>query len=163
MKWYVVSTKPHQEKIAAQNLARFGVEPFLPQIRRSGAGRQKSKRPVSPLFPGYLFARFDRVLHYRAVNFAQGVRKVVVFGTTPAEVENEMIESIRSKLIDGFLTVNPPSFNPGQTVRIEGGPLNGLEAVFEREMDDRERVVLLLKALSYQAKVVVGLEHVANL
>jgi transcriptional antiterminator RfaH len=163
MKWYVVSAKPRQEKIAAQNLARLGVEPFFPQIRRNRRGVRGVNRSVSPLFPGYLFARFDRVTHYRAVNFAQGVRKVVMFGSTLAEVEAEMIESIRSKLTDGILTVAPPSFHPGQSVRIEEGPLKGLEAVFEREMDDRERVVVLLKAISYQARVVVNLDSVANL
>jgi transcriptional antiterminator RfaH len=163
MKWYAVNTKPRQEALAAQNLKRLGVECFNPQIKQTKSVRGYRKTVVSPLFPSYLFAKFDMGTHYRAVNFAQAVRKVVTFGAAPAEIEDKLIESIRTKLVDGFLTVQPASFNQGQPVRIEGGPFSGLEAVFEREMDDRERVVLLLRALSFQARVVVELDHVANL
>jgi transcription antitermination factor NusG len=59
--------------------------------------------------------------------------------------------------------VQTPSFSAGQTVRVQSGPLKGLEAIFEREMGDRQRAVLLLKTLSYQARVVVDLDQVVNL
>jgi len=55
------------------------------------------------------------------------------------------------------------SFTPGQKVRIQDGPLQGLEAIFEREMSDRQRVVLLLQSVAYQARVVVHVDQIANL
>jgi len=45
-------------------------------------------------------------------------------------------------------------------VTIQEGPFNGIEAVFEREMDDQQRVVLLLRTLAYQARVVMPMSHV---
>ena len=162
MSWYAVSTKPLQEKLAAQNMRRLGVETFLPQLKRNKSVLGKRRTVIGPLFPGYLFARFDMDTHYRAVNYTRGVRKVVTFGSVPAKVDDEMIESVKEKLVDGCLNMQPPSFTPGQSVLIQEGPLQGLEAIFEREMDDQQRVVLLLKALSYQARVVVELEHVAK-
>jgi len=55
------------------------------------------------------------------------------------------------------------TFRPGQAVRIQEGPLHGLEAIFEREMPSYQRAVLLLRALSYQARVVVDIADIVNL
>ena len=162
MNWCAVHTKPRQEEIAKHSLMRLGVEIFLPKLKQQKWIRRKRQMVISPLFPGYLFARFNTDIHFRAVNSGRGVRKVVTCGSTPAEVDEEMIESIKQRLEDGCVTLPTPSFTPGQTVRIQNGPLQGLEAVFEREMSDHQRAVLLLRALSYQPRVVIDLEHVVN-
>jgi transcription antitermination factor NusG len=54
------------------------------------------------------------------------------------------------------------SLVPGDVVQIQEGPFKGLEAVFEREMGDSQRAVLLLQALSYQASLVVNLQQVVH-
>src|SRR3972149_8465934 len=162
MHWYAVNTKPRQENIAQWNLKRLGVEAFCPQLKQNKVIRRKRQVVVGPLFPGYLFVRFNVDTHYRAVNYAQGVRKLVAFGPVPVVVEDEIIESIKSRLDDGCMTVPVSSLTPGQIVRIHEGPFEGFEAVFEREMSDHQRVVLLLRTLSYQARVVVDREHIAQ-
>jgi transcriptional antiterminator RfaH len=163
MNWYAVNTKPRQETLVDMNLRRLSVETFYPQMKRERFSRQRRQMALEPLFPGYIFARFDLGTHYRAVNYAMGVRRLVCFGPNPAVVEDEIINSIQSRLEDGCVFVKQSSFTPGDLVRIQGGPLQGLEAVFEREMNGQQRAVLLLKALSYQARVVVDIEYVANL
>ncbi|MDE3050404.1 MAG: hypothetical protein KGJ48_10955, partial [Nitrospirota bacterium] len=45
----------------------------------------------------------------------------------------------------------------GEVAPIKDGPLGGIEAVFERELPGYKRAILLLKALSCQAKIVVDL------
>jgi transcriptional antiterminator RfaH len=60
------------------------------------------------------------------------------------------------------VTVPTRIFTPGQNVRITEGPLQGFEAIFERDMSDQERVVLLVRALSYQARVIVDAQYVVN-
>jgi len=162
MNWHVVQTKPRQEKFAEMNIQRLGIETFLPLLKEERRAGGERKQVVQPLFPAYLFVRFEAGLSYRAVNFAQGVRYVVTFGNTPAVVDESMIEQIRSKQRDGYVTIQRPSFSPGERVRIQNGHFSGLEAVFEREMDDRQRGLLLLKALSYQAHLIVDLQDVVN-
>jgi transcriptional antiterminator RfaH len=162
MRWYAVHAKPRQESTAARSLERLGIESFVPKLRQEKLIRRQRQSRIGPLFPGYLFARADLNAHYRAVNYAQGVRALVTFGGTPVVVGDEVIQKIRSKLHDGCVIVPPPSFRPGQAVRIQDGPLFGLHAVFERELSDHQRALLLLQALSYQARVVVDLQHVAN-
>ncbi len=42
----------------------------------------------------------------------------------------------------------PAAWKRGQKIRIGDGPFAGLEAIFVEELPDRERVVLLLEAMS---------------
>lgn len=116
---------------------------------------------MGPLFPGYLFARFALDTSYRAVMYARGVRNLVSFGSIPAMVNDEVIEGIRARLKDGCINWEDPCFRPGQVISLKAGPLHGLEAIFEREMSDGQRVVLLLRALAYQARIVVPTEYLA--
>jgi len=161
--WYAVSSKPHQERLAQLNLERLGIPTFCPEVKESKVIRRKKQIRISPLFPGYLFARFRVTDQYRAVVYARGVRGVVSFGPTPSVVDEEMIQAIKDRLCNGYVTVPEAAFTPGQVVRIQEGPLRGMEAVFERQIPGHQRAVLLLRAISYQAKVVVDLEDIVNL
>lgn len=162
MDWYAVNTKSRREDLAESSLLRLGVETFCPQLKQDKWIRRRRQTIIGPLFPGYLFARFNLDIHYRAVNYAQGVRRLVAFGRAPERVPDEIIESIKSRASDGYVTVQHSPLKPGQAVRIQEGPLRGLEAVFEMEMSGQQRAVLLLRALSYQARVVVDLGHIVT-
>lgn len=161
--WYAVNTKPHQEDLAECSLKRLGVETFCPLLKQMKVIRRKRRVVVAPLFPGYIFARFRLDVHYRSVNYAQGVRKLVAFGQMPTVVDDAIIESIRSRIHDGFIGISSTALTPGQVVMIQQGPLQGLEAIFNQELSDRQRVVLLLRTLSYQARVVTSRELVVGL
>ena len=67
MHWYAVNTKPHHERLADLNLGRLGVETFYPQMKQKKVIRRREETVSGPLFPGYLFARFDMDVHNRAV------------------------------------------------------------------------------------------------
>jgi len=161
MHWYVVSTKPHQEKQAKLHIKQCGIECFLPLLKESKIIRRTRKTVIEPLFPGYLFARFDLDKHYRAVNYATGVRKIVEFGSGPVELDATMIDAIKERLNNGYATTHSERFKMGQVVHIKGGPLTGLEAVFMREMTDRNRVLLLLNTLEFHAKVTLNIDQVS--
>jgi transcriptional antiterminator RfaH len=160
--WYAINSKPHQELLAESSLKMLGVETLCPLSKETKVIRRKIRKSTSPLFPGYLFARFDIDRCFRGVLYARGVKRVVAFGSEPAVVDDEMIEGIRSRLMDDCVVRPGPSFLPGQPVRIQQGPLHGFEAVFEREMKGEQRAVLLLKALFYQARLVVDLQNIVN-
>jgi transcriptional antiterminator RfaH len=155
MDWYLVRSKTRQECLAEANLHRWGVESFCPQIRQTKLKRGKKQAVITPLFPSYLFSRFDFGRDYRKVTYAHGVADVVMFGMTPAKVDEEIIEGIRAKMEEGFIRLNPSSLTSGDAVRIQEGPFKGLLAVFERELTGTQRVALLLKSVSYHARLVV--------
>lgn len=158
--WYVVQTQANRESCAERSLGRVNVEVFSPRMTRPNMIRGRRRLVTGALFPGYLFARFAIETHYRAVSYAHGVQKLVAFGLQPVTVSDALIAAIRARLDEP--PADPRLFVPGQTVRIQQGPLQGLEAIFEQELTDRERAVVLLRTLSYQARVVVELGSVAT-
>ncbi len=162
MHWYAVHAKPNHERQAELSLQQLGVETFHPRMKQRRVIRRREQMIIGSLFPGYLFARLDMAVHYRAATYARGVRNLVAFGSIPAIVDDEMIEGMRARLQDGCVTLPAPALIPGEVVRIHAGHLQGLEAVFEREMSDHQRVVLLLRTLTYQARVVLPVEQVVN-
>ena len=160
MHWYAVSTKPHQEKQAELHIKQCGIECFLPLLKTSKIIRRTRKTVINPLFPGYLFAQFELERHYRAVSYATGVRKIVEFGAGPVELDVIIIDAIKERLNDGYVTPQSERFKMGQIVHIKDGPLTGFEAVFMREMTDRNRVLLLLNTLGLHAKLTLNIEQV---
>ena len=161
--WYAVNTKTCCEVIARASLERHGIEVFLPMMRERKVLRGRSGLTASPLFPRYLFAKFDVSSQLRAVRYARGVKSIVTFGSGPSMVDESIVHAIRSQAINGAIEFSENRFIPGQVVRIQDGPLCGLEAVFEKKLDGTSRAVLLLKAISFQARVIVELQHVANM
>jgi transcriptional antiterminator RfaH len=160
--WYAVKCKSRQERTVSTNLDRAGIAIFFPQIQESRRIRQKLVLGLEPLFPGYLFARFDVRSEYRVVKYARGVHGIVSFGMSPAVVEDELIQAIRERL-DGQSPSSIQPFSTGQVVKIQNGPLHGMEAIFERPIPPYQRAVLLLRAISFRAKLIVDLENIVNL
>ena len=161
--WYAVNTKTRCEAIARASLDRHGVEVFLPMLRERKVLYGKCRPTTSPLFPRYLFAKFDVSSQLRAVTYARGVKNIVTFGGGPSIVDESIIQAIRSRATDGVIEFSEDRFSPGQVVRIQCGPLCGLEAVFEKKLDGTSRAVLLLRAMSFQARVILEFQHVANM
>ncbi len=161
--WYAVNTKTRCEAIACASLDRHGVEVFLPMLSERKVLREKCRPTTSPLFPGYLFATFDVQSQLRAVTYARGVKSIVAFGGGPSIVDESIIHAIRSQATNGVIELSEDRFSPGQVVRIQDGLLCGLEAVFAKRLDGTSRVVLLLKAISYQARVILESQHVVNM
>lgn len=159
--WFAVRTKPHQEGVAESSLLRGGIEVLCPRIQERRMIRRRMQQVVNPLFPGYLFAKCP-VDQLRMVQYAKGVRDLVSFGKGPAVVSHEIICEISKRLEGGVFVLQTPRFAQGDVVRIQEGPLCGLEAIFERELGGQERAILLMKMLVSQVRVVLDLKSIVN-
>ncbi len=151
--------------MAQTSLEREGLETFFPKLKRKRTIRRVRRWVTSPLFPCYLFAKFDADRQSRLVKYANGVTNIVSFGGKPAIVDELLLAGIRAHCepsTDNFtpdtVTVGPVKFTPGEIVEIQAGPLRGLQGIFEREMSDSERVIILLDALAKGARVQVERE-----
>ncbi|MCP9469209.1 MAG: transcriptional activator RfaH [Nitrospira sp.] len=159
--WYVVRTKPHQEAVAESSLLRGGIEAICPRIQERRVIRRRTQQIISPLFPGYLFAK-SSPSEWRLIQYARGVRHLVSFGAGPVVVSPEVMEEIFRRLEGGIVVLQPKTFSHGDVVRITEGPLQGLEAVFERELAGQQRAMLLMKVLAGQVHVVLDLSSIVN-
>ncbi len=160
--WYAIHTKPRQEDVAEQHLRQEGLMTFNPKLERVRFFGGRRRAWVGPLFPGYIFSRFDPAVSLRFVRYAHGVRDVVRSGGEPVPVADEIIAVIASRMCDGFVRLEP-ALRPGDRVQIEAGPLSGLKGIFEQEMSDHERVVILLATIQYHARLIVEKSWVRKL
>jgi transcriptional antiterminator RfaH len=158
-KWYLVKTKPLNENKVFTRLDEAGFESIFPRIRKKS--RKREHPDVRPLFPTYLFVRFA-LEQLRTIRYTRGVAKVVSFGPEPQEVGDDIISAVRERMDEEGIValVRPPAnWKPGDRLRIGEGPFEGLEAIFLEELPDRDRVVLLLDAVS-SFRVTIGKEQI---
>lgn len=162
--WHLIHTHPREEARAEGNLRTLNIETYVPRYRL----RRRHNQPTGarsdqykPLFPRYVFAHFRVNELYHKVRFTRGVRDLVCFDEQPARVDDEIIAVLRSwQTTNAFIGLQ--QFNPGDKVVIKEGPFERLSAIFERSTSDRERVVLLLESVGYQARVIVDRDSIAR-
>src|SRR3990170_3442103 len=129
LQWHAIHTKPRQEAIAEVFLSQSGIDTFYPKIA-----------PGKPLFTGYIFTRFDAETQLRLVKYSTGVSSIVSFGDKPASVDELLIEAIRGRIKDGFVVLEPPTFEKGERVEIKEGPLEWIRGIFDSRVRDSDRV-----------------------
>ena len=156
LKWYVARTGPLAEYAARDRLEAAGLEVFLP------CARTCTPRPGhddAPLFPGYLFIRYD--LEERGNGPLHQVPqplKLVSFGgvvpSLPDGVVVELYQRTRAINGDGGLR---PRFSPGDRVRVALGPLDSLAEVVEGDSPGaRVRVLMEFLGRMVEARVPLG-------
>ena len=156
-KWFAIQAKTNQEDIAAFNLLRVGLQVFNPKLKQEKIVWGCPKTILKPLFPGYLFAKFNPAKYLHIIQYMRGVRQILRFGMSLLPVDEEIIQNIRLRLnSDGYFQLQNESLVVGTSVFIHNGPLSGLKGIFERETSDRKRVVILLDVMGVHARVVMG-------
>src|SRR5262249_38705499 len=163
-RWYVIHTHRKQEDRAESNLKVLGVPIFNPKIRERRY-KQFVNVPTyvtKPLFPRYIFARFKINDLYHKVRFTRGIYSVVSFGEGPTPIDEEIIRLIQFNIKgDGFVTIDE-EVKPGDKVIVKGGPLKNFVGIFEREMNDTDRIKILLQTINYQARVEIERDMVGK-
>jgi transcriptional antiterminator RfaH len=163
MNWYCIHTKPQKEKQVAEQLGtQLGFEVYFPQIRLQRTIRRIRRQMTDPLFPRYLFCRFDLSCSYRAVRYAHDVDDLVSFGPQPAVVANQLIDDLRAWANENRFTTVRPTFASGERVQISDGPMQGLQAVVLKECSDNERVAVLLSILGCDARLTIDSSQLAK-
>jgi transcription antitermination factor NusG len=128
LSWYAIQIQSRLGSVASDTLRGKGYEEFLPLYRSQRRWSDRIKELELPLFPGYLFCRFD--VHDRLpILTTPGVISIVGAGKTAIPVENEEIEAVRAILRSGLAAQPWPFLGVGSKVYIEGGPLAGVEGI----------------------------------
>jgi transcription antitermination factor NusG len=155
--WYAVQVRTRYETTVADHLHRMEYELFLPlqQCRKRWSDRVKETQ--IPLFPGYLFCRFDTQKRLPILK-TQGVIQIVGCGRQPIPVDETEIKSIQILVSSGLRSEPYPFLKPGARVRIESGAFRGLEGDLV-ELKGQRRLVLSVSLL--QRSVAVELDAYA--
>lgn len=160
--WFVVTTKPHQEKIARENLANQGFETYLPKIAVNKNKKGRWRQVIEVLFPGYLFVQLDLgTQNIAPVRSTVGVRELVRFGNQLVPVPQEAIELIRQHEENEHAWPRNPSatLKPGDRLTVVSGSFEGLDAVFQMPKSE-DRVMVLINILGSQRPVSVDINAI---
>jgi transcriptional antiterminator RfaH len=153
--WYLVRTKSSKERWVHDQLAAILPEVFLPMREARVPRWGRMEWTITPLFPGYLFARFDLQQRYFDVRYTPGGQGIVSAGNDPLAVPVEVIDEIRRRGTNGVVKIEEAAFGSGERLHVIEGPFRGFEAVFERYLSGAERVAILLSAIEASSLRVV--------
>jgi transcriptional antiterminator RfaH len=152
LNWYLVTTKTGEQDKAEDSLGSQMFEVFNPKL---------NAETIEPLFPGYVFVRFDPDVQAAAkINYSRGVRKLVTFGDVAVPIPVQVVDFIK-----GARPVAPKPAQPvpretrnlkqGEKVKVIEGPFAGIEAVFD-EPNGQQRSFLIIEMLGKQQRVAVA-------
>ncbi len=116
--WAAVQFHSQRERMATHFLAQAGFTIWLPRIRERTIVLGRRQYVLRPLFPGYLFLWVE--LQWYAAKTAPGVTRLVMDGSTPARVPDQVIEELRGREKNGVieLPAPPPRLRAGGRVRV---------------------------------------------
>jgi transcriptional antiterminator RfaH len=139
------------------------LEVYFPRLKRRKTIRRVWREVVSPLFPRYLFCRFDSGVHFRSVSYAADVTGVVSRGRQPATVSDELIAELRNWAgAELDLISADEDFRVGEQVQVVAGPMQGLRAVILHARDDQQRVAVLLSLLESPVRMFIERTNIAK-
>lgn len=150
--WYGVRTRSNQEKIAASVLDARGFEPYFPSYSVRRRWSDRIVETTLPLFPGYVFCRFDLSQKVQVLS-TPGVASVVAFGNVPAPIDDSEIEAIQTLIQSGKAVQPHPYLREGERVRVLSGPLDGLEGILVKKRTEWRMIVcitLLQRSISVE-------------
>ncbi|HET8817539.1 MAG TPA: transcription/translation regulatory transformer protein RfaH [Pseudidiomarina sp.] len=153
--WYVVRSKPRQEKRAFAQLDNQGMQPFLPEVKLTRVRRGKRQQVTEPLFPGYLFvtlSNYDEQFH--KIRHTYGVANLLRFGDKPATIPAELIEQLKAltddcPAVEYLNKADTPQV--GDLMEVIDGPFSGLLARIIM-LDGDARCVVLLDWLQHEVR-----------
>ena len=137
-RWFVCHTKPRCEKKFAALLTREAFAHYLALFRSVRHYGTQKKAFTKPLFPGYVFARLEPGRKVRIYQQDLLVRALMV--------ENEAVflrqlEDVKIICASGLEAVLRPLIKKGTHVRVQSGPLQGLEGYIDDPLNPQGIVV----------------------
>ena len=149
MHWYLVHTKPKQEKYALQNLQQREYRCYLPMLPVEKLHLGSPIAIKEPLFPRCFFVEVgkgDSAKNWALIRSTSGINRLVCFGSEPARIEGDLID---------FFRIQEATFQfkseqlPGPEVGVcpAEDAFSGIEAIYQMTEGER-RVMVLIELLS---------------
>lgn len=159
--WYGLQVRPRFEKQVHAVLSAKGFNSFLPLRVRNSRWSDRNKRTEIPLFPGYVFCQLD-VENRLPILVTPGVQFIVGVGKQPSPIAEHEIAALQV-VVQSQLDTQPCGYiAAGEKVRVEDGPLKGLEGLVTRCTNGR-RVVVSISLLQRSVAVEIDTFRVSTI
>lgn len=154
VRWYALHTKSHFEQKVYDGLCGKSVEAFLPRIQVMSKRKDRRKKLLVPMLPGYVFVHstLEPDEYYRILKTAGVVRMVGIKGRAVAANEEEIASLM---VLDGTdrTVQNRAYMQKGDRVIIMDGPLKGLVGYYLHHKGKTDRVVVSVELLQRSLEI----------
>ncbi|HSQ35330.1 MAG TPA: transcription termination/antitermination NusG family protein [Candidatus Binatia bacterium] len=155
--WCIIQSKPKQEFSAEKNLNMLGISVYLPVYMKKIKKNKLKVDRLAPLFSGYLFARFPVYEFYQKVKYTRGVKNILGYNEYLWTIADEKILDIKSRENNGIVLLRrrEESFQRGDRIFIDEGDFEGWEGIFQEELPDRERAIIMLTNVKFSSTLIL--------
>jgi transcription antitermination factor NusG len=150
--WYAIQVRPRAEISTARILENKGYESFVPLYKSRRTWSDRKIDLELPLFPSYIFCRFDPRTRLPIMT-TPNVMRIVGTGKMPLPIEAAEIEAVQRIVLYGYKAEPHLYLTVGTRVLIEKGPLAGIEGIIK----DRRNRQLVLSIGMVQQSICVDL------
>lgn len=133
--WYCLQIHHKADNIVHENIRRLGIEFFNPQVEEK------------PLFPGYLFVRFNKRMdpHWRTLWYIPGAKRLLSASSeSPIQVPYQLIKTLQDLFPnpEEITCIDDYDLAPGELTRIVNGPFRNLIGITQHTSHDRVSILL---------------------
>ncbi len=153
--WYCAETHHNQEAIAEEELGNQSFATFLPMVFERRVKNRKIIRVEVPMFPGYVFVRFDRQHdNWPPILGTKGVRGLLgPHKSRPTALPLDLIHAIadNATALNAEFLAHAQAKLTGKRLRVTKGPWAGFEGVCLWHRNDR--VALLMSLFGRETQI----------
>ena len=131
MPWYVLYTKPRQEKKVADSLNAIGIEAYCPMVTVVKQWSDRKKKVQIPLINSYVFVNIEE--HQREAVFkVSGIVRYLFWLGKPAVVRGIEIEALQKSLEGVVASFEVSDIQKDTIYKIPEGPFQGFEGIVKK-------------------------------
>lgn len=161
--WYVIHTKPRNEKKVFEQIFNKEIEVFLPLIQTVRYWSDRKKKLLIPLFPGYVFVNTDENERLKAIANTYGALRYVMYQKRPAIISNKEITNIKLSLqTPEKIKIEEKQIMEGDLVEITGGIFKGLSG-YIKEIRGHYKIIVNILELNSTFSVQLSSSEVKHL
>jgi transcription termination/antitermination protein NusG len=160
MPWYAVHTRSRHEDRSCTLLLQKSLHAFLPKMEVWSKRKDRRKKIMIPMFPGYLFVDVPTLDNPTKLDILKtyGVVRILGkgMGSEPIPVPEEKINAIQ-RIVQSKVEVQQFQYpKVGEPARIVDGPFKGIEGLVTGTDFEKELFVITIDLL--QRSVAIRLE-----
>ena len=172
-KWYVVHTYSGyearakaalEERVRSHQMEEAFEEVLIPTEAPPEPEAGKRRRAGKKFFPGYMLVKMD--LTDETWHLLKGTPKVTGFvggSTDPPSIPDEEVERLTNRIQSGEMQATPKNlFDPGDNVRVQGGPFAGFAGIIEDVNPEKGRLRVLVSIFGRATAVELDLNQVVK-
>jgi len=151
--WFILQFKSNSHQQAAKNLNRQGFETFLPLHNSTSRKLSRFINDSKPLFPGYMFVRFDRAeSQWHKINNTYGVSRLITFNSILKSIPTRFVESLMKRYDASGKLLPIQKLKKGDQVTLLTGPFANFIATVEKYEAD-QRISILMDLMGRKTKI----------